>query len=263
MNTVEVKGKDGEGKEVTVYVKRPTHEQLTEAQMESNRVFKKAMESGAILRPKLEDYMEQQGLWDEEQTKKLKELDTKIDKGLKKLQGGKDGKFSKLSQARKLALEIRKDRFEKLILLAKKRELDEYTVEAQAENARFDKLVTLCVFNDEGEQVFADLTDYNLKRAEPYASEAASKLATLIYQMDEDWQKKLPENKWLLEHKFVDDKLRLINKDGHLVSEDDKLIDEDSNYVDADGNKVNRDGQRVDENGNVIVENYVEFDNDI
>jgi hypothetical protein len=263
MNQLEVKSKDGEGKEVVVFVKRPTSDQLTQAQMYSNKVFREALESGAILRVKLDDYMESQGLWDEEQQKKLKELDTKIDSNLKKLRNGKAGKLTKLSQARKLALDIRKDRMERLLLLSKKRELDEYTVEAQAENARFNKLVTLCVYNDEDEYVFSDLTDYNNKKDEPYAVEAASKLATILYQLDEDWQKKLPENEFLLKHKFVDDKLRLINKDGHLVTEDDKLVNENGEYVDGDGNKITRDGQKVDDNGNIVVDGYVEFEDDL
>lgn len=263
MSTVEVKGKNDKGEEVTVYVKRPNSEQLNEAHMYSNKIFKQAIDSGAILRIKLDDYMESQGLWNEEHKKKIKDLDNKIDSDVKKLISGKQGKFSKLSQARKLALDIRKNRLERLVLLAKKRELDEYTVEAQVENARFDYLVTLCVYNDEGERVFADLTEYGDKRGEPYAAEAASKLATLIYQFDEDWQKKLPENQFLLKHKLVNDKLHLINSDGHLISEDDKLINENNEYVNEKGEKVNRDGQRVDENGNVIVDNYSEFDNDL
>ena len=45
------------------FVKKPTYKNITEAQLYSSRVFNEALRNGAYLRPKLDDEMKKQGLW--------------------------------------------------------------------------------------------------------------------------------------------------------------------------------------------------------
>jgi hypothetical protein len=52
-----------------------------------------------------------------------------------------------------------------------------------------------------------------------------------------DWEKDLPENKFLVEFNFVNEDLELVNEDGHLVDSQGKLINKDGRYVDKEGNK--------------------------
>jgi hypothetical protein len=75
-----------------------------------------------------------------------------------------------------------------------------------------------------------------------------------MYGLDNNYEKSLPENKFLKKYKFVDDNLRLVNKDGHFVNEDGKLIDENGRFVDENGNFVDRDGNRVDADGEYVVD---------
>ena len=48
---------------------KPTAQQNEDATMEYNRVFSKALNSGALLREKLEFHMRQQSLWDDTKEK--------------------------------------------------------------------------------------------------------------------------------------------------------------------------------------------------
>ena len=58
-----VKGEDNDGNEVVVVVKRPTAQCYNKSQIAYNKAFRQALDSGALLRQKLTDYMKEQGIW--------------------------------------------------------------------------------------------------------------------------------------------------------------------------------------------------------
>jgi hypothetical protein len=58
---------------VVVYAVRPTAEETATAQMESNKMFKKALLNGAMVRKTLEQELENQGIWNKEKQKKLED----------------------------------------------------------------------------------------------------------------------------------------------------------------------------------------------
>lgn len=255
-----VESKDSDGNPKVVIVKKPTHKQLTEAQFYSSAIFNKAKNAGACLRSKLDEYMRQEGLFTKEEEDRAFELTKKLEDNIKLLREGKDedGNKLKLSFARELAIQIRRDRLELNLILAKRREHDTYTVEGQAENARFDYLVSVCIYDEDGKQVFESVEDYYNNQDQPYASEAASKLASIAFNIDEDWEKKLPETEFLIKYKFVDENLRYINKDGKFVNSKNELVDEL-------GRRVNEQGELIDADGKVISEvtETAEFEDDV
>jgi hypothetical protein len=152
---------------------------------------------------------------------------------------------------------------EALTLQSEKNEYDSYTAEAQAEGAKITALVSMCLKNEKGESVFKDEDDYREKQEEPWALEGASKLATMVYGIDEGWEADLPENKFLKKYGFVDENLRLIDKaDKFYVTIDGKRINENFQYVDEEGNLVDVDGNRVDDDGLPIVEAQPFLDDD-
>ena len=57
---------DKDGNEVKVLIKMPTATQYRDSQIEYNKAFRKALDSGALLRQKLEDYMVDQGIWNDQ-----------------------------------------------------------------------------------------------------------------------------------------------------------------------------------------------------
>jgi len=250
---IEIKGKDLDGNDKVVYLQLPNSETNKEAQLAYNRAFRDALQSGAILRQKLNKVMEEQGIWDQEKEQQYNAILEKINEGEKKLSKG----GISLSEARSLAIEMRINRSEFRSLIAERNSMDGNTAEGQADNERFSHLLYLCLKNNEGKKLFKTKEDYDNSAALPYVIEAAGELAEKLYGLDPDYEKNLPENKFLQAYKFTDQALRLINDDGHLIDIDDngvqRLIDENGRFInyDKEGEKffVDKDGNRVTEKG--------------
>jgi len=219
---------DKDGNEVKVNLKNPGAEEYKESQVEYNKAFRRALDSGALLRQKLEDYMIEQNIWNESKQQRSEELLEEINAKEKALKAGD----IKLSEAKEIALSMRVLRAEFRELLAERNQLDQNSVEGQADNARFSELVRLCMINPHTKKpYFPTQQDYDSAAAQPWVAEAASKLANIIYGLDPNYDNKLVENKFLKEFKFVNEDLRLVNDDGHLIDIDGRLINEEGRYI--------------------------------
>jgi len=237
---------------VKVLVKKPSKRDRDDAQLIYASSWRKAVEGKAVLREKLNEYLTEQGLWDDAHEKKYKDILNKInDKETVLKKGG-----IPLREAKKIAFELRDLRVELRDLISVRTAYDQNTAEGLADNARFDYLVTVCVLDANTEKpVFKDLEDYNERGAEEWAVKAASQLASFLYDLDPKYEENLEENKFLKNHKFIDKNGRLVNKDGHLIAigadGKERLIDENNNYIayESDGTKYNvyYDGTRVEE----------------
>lgn len=219
---------DNDGKTVKVALKTPGAEEYNESQIEYNKAFRRALDSGAFLRQKLEDYMIDQDIWDDKKQKRSEELLEEINAKENALNSG----GIKLSEAKQIALSMRVLRAEFRELLSERNQLDQNSVEGQADNARFSELVRLCMHNPNTKKpYFPTQQDYDNSASQPWVAEAASKLANIIYGLDANYDNKLVENKFLREFKFVNEDLRLVNDDGHLVDIDGRLINEEGRYI--------------------------------
>lgn len=265
---VTVEGLDSENNIVKVVVKQPTVKDYRDAQLAYNKAFREALESGAILRQKLNDYLEKQDIWDEHKQKQYDNLIEKIQAQEEVLKSG----GIPLKQAKETAIKLRVLRAEFRGLIAEKQTYESNTAEGQADNIRFNFLVSRCVFKEDGiTRVWSSMDDYDKSGNEQWAVNAASELAQIIYGLDADYDKNLVENKFLVNYKFARDDLRLVNKDGHLVDADGRLINEEGRFIayredgslyfiDRDGNEVTPEGEKLvefkpflDDEGNPVL----------
>ncbi len=223
-----IEGRTNEDKVVKVLLKTPGAKEYRDSQIEYNRAFRKALDSGALLRQKLSDHMEQQGLWDEKKQSKNDEFVAKIQSKEELLKGG----GIRLSEAKEIALELRVLRAEFRDFLSERNALDQNSAEGQADNARFAELVRLCMLNPNNKQpYFPTQKDYDESADQPWVIESASELASMIYGLDPDYDNRLTENKFLKEFDFVNEDLRLVNESGHLVDAEGRLITEEGRFV--------------------------------
>ena len=264
---VEVVGKDSKDNDVKVFVKQPSTKEYRDSQVEYNRAFRSALEGGAILKKKLGEYMRSQGLWDDAKDSEEQKLLARI--------SDLDGQLKKggipLSEAKEIALDLRRIRGEFRVLIAERTVLDGNTVEGQADNARFNALVSLCVYKeDKATLAFSDLNSYDKVADEEWAAKAAGELASMIYELDPDYDNSLTENKFLKTYNFADETNQLVNGDGHPIFVDrednnkEYLIDKEGKFVayntdegyknqdPEDSYLVNKNGDKVDEDGNII-----------
>lgn len=246
-------------KDIALAVKKPTPAEGRKAQQYYNQTFALALTSKGLLRACVESHMREQGLWDDKKEAQQRDFMQKLADMEIKLAGG----GIKLTEARKIALQMRETRGKFRELLIDRNQLDVNTVEGQAENARFNALVSLClVYNDSGEPYYKSVDDYLERSGEPEAFQAASILGQMLYKLDKNYDNTLPENQFLKKYKFVNEELRLVNKDGKLVDEDGRLIDENGRYITSDGKFVDRQGRPVDEDGNYVVVSEPFLDDD-
>jgi hypothetical protein len=240
-----------DGKNREMMVRSPALNDQKEATKVYNQTFSEALKAKAVVRAKLDDLLVEQGLWDGVKQAKFTELQSNILEGERKLAKG----GISLSEAKKIALDMRKTREELRELISVKTNLDTHTAEGQADNARFNYLVSACtVYNDTNAPYFKNFEEYNNKSADPVAILAAQNLANMLYGLDNDYEEKLPENKFLKQYKFVDTKLRLINKEGKLVDEKGRLIDENGRFINEAGQFIDKDGNLVNEEGDYVIE---------
>jgi len=254
MSEVILKGKDDK----ELIVRKPNIGDHREGQKVYNNAFHDAVKSKAFVRAKLDDLLREQGLWTDEKEARYQAIKKEILEHELSLQKG----GIKLSEARAIAINMIRLRSEIRSLLIERTQLDNNTAEGQADNARFDYWVSVClVYKDSGKPYFASLDDY-MNSTEDVAGEAAKILSNMIYSLDSDYESKLPEFRFLKKFNMVDEKLRFINKEGHLVDVDGNLINEQGRLVNSKNELVDREGNRVDEEGNYVVDEKPFLDDD-
>lgn len=232
-------------------VRSPSLNDQREAQKVYNQAFTDAIKSKSVVRAKLDDLLEDQGLWNDEKQAKFTSLQKELLEGEKKLA---KGGFS-LNEAKDLAVKMKSVRDEIRDLISVRTSLDNHSAEGQADNARFNYLVSVCVvYNDTKQPYFKNLEDYLNRSTDQVAILGAQNLANMLYGLDNDYESNLPENKFLKKYKFVDDKLRLIDKKGRLIDGEGRLVDERGRFIDEEGNFIDKFGNRVDADGEYVVE---------
>ena len=240
-----------DSKEIELCVVRPNVKQRQEGQKVYNKAFRDAVESGAILRAKVNSVMREQNLWDDNKEAQYKNLLEKINSNERKIKSG----GIKLSEAKEIAMQMRKDRAELRALTSERSGLDSNTAEGQADNAQFNYWVSSCtVYSDTGKTYFNNYEDYLNRDDDPVTGPAANNLALMLYNLDPDYEKKLPENEFLKKYKFVDENLHLVDKQGRKIDSEGRLVNEEGRYINEAGELIDINGNRVDENGEYIVE---------
>ncbi len=240
-----------EGQEVQLAIIHPTNDVLNKANVIQNKVFKEAVNGGAMLGVALEKIMRDQGLWDDTKQELLQELGKQINDYRYQLERGGISK----ARGKEIALEVIKCIDKQRELLSDRSAYNSRTADGLAENARFNYLVSACtVYNDSGERVFSSLSDYESKSYTQLGADAAKCFAEVMYGFNNLNEANNIEYKRLKEWGCVNDKLQFVNQDGKLVDKNGKLIDENGRYVNEEGKFVDVNGHLIDEDGKLIVE---------
>jgi hypothetical protein len=240
-------------------VRSPSLNDQREGQKVYNQAFTDAIKSKSVVRAKLDDLLEDQGLWNDEKQAKFTSLQKELLDGEKRLA---KGGFS-LNEAKDLAVKMKQLRDDIRDLISVRTSLDNHSAEGQADNARFNYLVSVCVvYNDTKQPYFSSLEDYLNRSTDQVAIQGAQNLANMLYGLDNDYESNLPENKFLKKFKFVDNKLRFIDKKGRLIDSEGRLIDESGRFIDENGNFIDKFGNRVDKDGEYVVDQQPFLDDD-
>ena len=105
------------------------------------------------------------------------------------------------------------------------------------------------MYNDTGKPVYKDKDAYLRDEGSEVSQKGASTFANMWYGLEEDYDKTLPENKFLQKFDVIDEELRLLNDKGELVDPYGRRVDEDGRFIDEDGNYIDVEGDRLTEDG--------------
>jgi hypothetical protein len=240
-----------DGQDVEFIVRSPTLNDQREAQKVYNQAFTDAVTSGSVVRAKMDDLLKEQGLWNDKKEEEFKSLQKELLNNEKRLAKG----GIKLLEAKELAIKMQELRDSMRQLIGNRTSLDNHSAEGQADNSRFNYLASACVLRKaDNSKYFSSLEEYLNKGDDPVAVAGAQTLANMLYGLDSNYEKNLPENKFLTKYKFMDDKFRFVNNEGKLVDREGRLINEDGRFIDKEGNLIDKFGNRVDANGDFVVE---------
>ena len=244
--TVDVTLDNGEA--IKIRVTKPTNRVNSQAQRIGATVWTQCIQDGVMTKQELEQLMREKGIWGDEEQKKQDKIQEDIFKLEKELYVNKKRKL-KLSEAKDIAKKMKTKRIELRDHIAKKLELEGNSAEALSDNAKFDFLVANCTFYENGDKVYNTLDEYQDTPDESLAFVAAATLAEMIYAIDAEFEKSLPENVFLRAAGLVDDDLNYVNKEGRKVDSEVNKINELGWYQDEDGNRVDKDGNALYDSG--------------
>jgi hypothetical protein len=228
MSNKEFEITDDSGKTVKLLVRQPQYQDIEDAdQIYAIKVATLIKESVGrkklLTRSDLDKFLKEHEIWTEQDEKKLAELRSELEDKLNKL---KKGGILLKAVGRPLAISVMDTRKEMVKLMSKRQIFDDTTIESIAENEKTDYLVYACtVYEDQGNNYWDSFEDMKNDKLSDSYRKASLIIAQMVYNINPEFEKNLPENKWLKKHNF---------------------IDADLNYIDSkSGSKVDRDGRPV------------------
>lgn len=246
---LEVKFADKDKAPVKIYVEKPNNEVVKGADRYRAKAWNECILDGIVTKKELSAIMKKRGIWSDKKEDEQEAISKEINQLEQKLYLECGKRNSKKAEGKEIAIQIRRKRNELRQLISEKMGLEENTAEALADNSRFDYIVAHCTFHANGEKVYKDIDDYNSKSADEVAFTAASALAEMMYSIDSDFEKNLPENKWLKNRELVNDDLALVDDKGRRVDLEGRLINDEGYYIDEDGNRIDKEGNPLSEDG--------------
>lgn len=236
---IETKGTEGEDLKLAVLM--PGHKVQQESQMVYNFKVAELLRTGIstgqrlLLKSELEAHMREIGLWtDKDQSdynilaQELAAMELAIRKG-----------GCKLGEARAKAIRMITIRGQLVALMSKRNQLDSATVETQAENHKFNWLVSKCVvYADTGQPFFKNLDDYMARAGEQASIDCAKELARMYYGYNVNWHDTLFEVRFLKKYGLMDSQGRYTTRDGKLVNAAGELVNELGQRIDAEGKPI-------------------------
>jgi hypothetical protein len=259
VNTVG-KNEDGVVGDLQLAVLSPSAKQRVDADLYRRKVFHDALKAGVMVEAQLGKYLKAMDLWDDTRQAESDRLRRSLDEGELAIRKG----GIKESEMRVRAIQMSRDRAALQDLRSIFTDLKRNTAEAVADEAHFNFLVSCTtVYNTgrfEGRPYFTrdgispSVDAYVERSTEQVAYDAATKLSEILYGTASSLLASLPENDFLLKHKFVDAEFNFVDKDGKKVDEKGRRIDEEGFLIDSEGRRVDSEGVPIDAEGRYAVE---------
>ncbi len=227
-----------------------------ESEVITNKAFQKGInEDKLLLAAEIDSILAKRNFDFEAESKQIDEISGKIRQATVELLAGKvNGRPITKLEGRALALSIQKLRQELDEVGQTRSALYQRTAERYADGERTSYTLYATIIDPKsGKPFFKSFEDFKENLNSPVVRDALDILVRRITNGNTNVEARHPENKWLIKHKFMNEKLQLINEKGHACDEDFRLIDENGYYINDTGQRVDKYGNRLDDNGELLI----------
>jgi hypothetical protein len=219
--------KDAAGNDLELVFKDPEIEDIEESDsVYASKVAALVRDSGRnklLLRTEIDRFLRDNGVWSKSDEDAVAKCQKKIEKCIEKLKRG----GIRLSEGREYVIQITDARKEIMRIMNKRQVFDDTTIEALAENDKNDYLVFACTTYKDGNRYWESFEDMKNDKLGGVYRKASMVGMHIVYGVDENFEKNLPENKWLKKYKFVDDELNYLDrKTGKRVDQSGRPIEQ-------------------------------------
>lgn len=220
-----------------------------------NKAFQKGISDGLLLAAEIDSILAKRNFDFEAETRQITELSEKIRAGTVALLSGKrNGVSMTKMEGRQLAIDIQKLRQQLDEVGSARTALYTRTAERYSEGERTSYTLYATIIDPKTKKpFFKSFEDFKENMNCQVVRDALDILVRRITNGNTNADARHPENKWLIKHKFMNEKLQFITEDGKLCDEDWRLINEDGYYVNDAGQKLDKYGNLVDDNGELMV----------
>lgn len=235
-----------DGKEKKLFVRQPLFDDIEEAEkVQASKIaclIRENSKKKLLLRREIDEYLKKNNIWTTEDEQNIDNLQDELNSLLKKISKG----GIKKSEGRELAIKVMDKRKEIFQAMNKRQVFEGATIESVAEQDRNDYLIYSCTVDSEtGEKYWESFEDMKLDKLSEAYMKASKESIRVIYNVDPDFEKSLPENKWLKKYGFINDNLEYtdpktgekVDKNGVKLSEIEKK-QEEFNFINENGEIV-------------------------
>ena len=216
------------------------------------KTYRQAIKDGYFLEAEVEAILKDRGYNEKDSNKKKNLLLQEVGKLETRLV--KSDNLSS-NEGKDLAFKIKELRGEYDKIDEAKNELTSQCANTMAENKRFSYFAYACILDSEGKRVWDSFEEFEADESE-LAYAAASEVLSMIYDENRVVVKNIEmqkyENKWLIDHGFMDNDFFYLNPEGQRTDKEGRLIDEDFNYINTDGHRVDILGNLINDNGQIL-----------
>ena len=271
MSRQEFTVEEGSNKKVKLAIRQAQYQDYEEADhIYATKIAALVKESSPrkklLLRSDVDKFLKANGVWTQEDEDNVAKFRTEIEANLAKLNKG----GMKRSEGKQLAMEITDKRREIIRIMTKRQIFDDVTIESMAENEKVDYLIYICtVYADSGDNYWDSFEDMkNDKLSEAYRK-ASIIVAETVYNIDPNFERNLPENKWLHKYGYIDDELNYVDpKTGERVNRDGKpvkqLEEELKELIEKSNSDIKEEAPFIDDDTGepIVFENKAEIKED-
>ncbi len=209
-----------DGNKVKLKINRATQNQLLDIDKVYRIAYSKLLRSGCLTNAEVEKYVKKNEIWMDEDDEKVAELQNEMISIEQQLA---DKSYKMQEEGYLKAIKLSELRDEIYQMSRKIGSIYDNTCENASDELRMQHLCVKTTFKQDNTSFFQDFDDFSTRANEDATAEALRQCILFNSRLKENFMMDLPENQWMQDNGFMDDKGTLIKKEKTEEKTEDKV----------------------------------------